>query len=67
MGKVRIIIGWILIAIQMLPLLFSNGCATVASSLSGDFALDLGYLIGYFFIGIIGVILLIFGYRAASK
>ena len=61
-GKIRIIIGCVLIVLQILGII-GNSKSGLSFNLSFDnieiFLYDLIFLIGYFLIGIIGIILLI--------
>ena len=69
-GKIRIITGCILIVLQILGII-GNAKTGLSFNLSFDnigiFLYDLIFLIGYFLIGIIGVILLITGLIAYNK
>lgn len=63
-GKARIIVGVILIVLQIMSLA-GNAKAGISIQLSSLY--DITYLIGYFLVGIIGVVLLIFGIIAYRK
>lgn len=69
-GIARIVIGIILIVLQLMSLI-GNMKAGVGFQLSfaspAAFLFDLIFLISYFLVGIIGVILLLFGIRAYKK
>ena len=65
----RIIAGIVLICLQLIPFL-GNGVEINAFQNVTNFQVflyDLAYVLGYFSVGIIGLILLIFGYRAYRK
>lgn len=67
-GLVRIIIGSILIAFQVLGMignLRTQGVLIPPYPETGGY--DLGYVFGYFLIGIVGAILLTFGIQARNK
>lgn len=57
-GKARIIVGVILIVLQIMSLA-GNAKAGISIQLSSLY--DITYLIGYFLVGIVGVVLLISG------
>lgn len=63
-GRILIVIGWILVALQVFSLYGSghNGGLHFGGGLAGVFT-----AIGYFLFGIIGVILIIIGHRKAAK
>ena len=67
-GLVRIIIGSILVAFQVLGMLGSlktHGVLIPPYPETGGY--DFAYVFGYFLIGIVGAILLIFGIQARNK
>lgn len=69
-GKLRIVLGVILIVLQLISIA-GNAKAGISSQLSfeslGVFVFDLLSLISYYFVGTVGVILLVSGVVAYTK
>lgn len=66
-GMVRIVFGFILVAFQILGMIgnaLSQGTIIPPHPVSGY---TFSYLLGYFLIGIIGIILLCFGFNARAN
>lgn len=63
-GKARIIVGVILIVLQIMSL---AGNANVGMIFQLSSLYDITYLIGYFLVGIVGVVLLISGIVSCLK
>ena len=66
-GMVRIVFGYILVAFQVIGIYGNYISAGTLVPPHPESGYSIPYLIGYFMIGIIGLILLYFGYKARSE
>ncbi|MBQ3110856.1 MAG: hypothetical protein IJC69_06925 [Clostridia bacterium] len=66
-GKARIVVGYIMVAFQLIGMIGNaiNEGSIIPEHPAGGYGV--GYVIGYFLIGIIGLILLYFGYKAKAN
>ncbi len=68
-GSKRIIAGAVLIALQIISIIgtYAGGNKLSFSGSGAGAAFDIGFMLGYFAVGIIGVVLLIWGLIAKNK